>query len=274
MDNELQIAMSPVHLAAVLSDKSVTESEGMSNRLMGGLDLLMGSLELAGATALCMAPEPTGITKAACIVVGAHSMDSINAAANRVLTGQNTRTATYQTAVALAKKFGADDTAAWNIGLAIDVGVPAAFGLTVSAARVVYVRAGTFKIAEHEAVSSVRAGGHTIAKHVVISDNDLLARLALSPNMHSVSSYYSVQIAEKAISSALKANRLRIIHWANWGNNASPLELVYRSRAAVGYGLRQGKAAKETCYAVRVVLLKQTYNGKPYYVLTSYPWMG
>lgn len=38
MDNELQIAMSPVHLAAVLSDKSVTESEGMSNRLMGGLD--------------------------------------------------------------------------------------------------------------------------------------------------------------------------------------------------------------------------------------------
>ncbi|MFV9711397.1 MULTISPECIES: RNase A-like domain-containing protein [unclassified Pantoea] len=274
MDNELQIAMSPVHLAAVLSDKSVTESEGMSNRLMGGLDLLMGSLELAGATALCMAPEPTGITKAACIVVGAHSMDSINAAANRVLTGQNTRTATYQTAVALAKKFGADDTAAWNIGLAIDVGVPAAFGLTVSAARVVYVRAGTFKIAEHEAVSSVRAGGHTIAKHVAISDDDLLARLALSPNMHSVSSYYSVQIAEKAISSALKANRLRIIHWGNWGNNASPLELVYRSRAAVGYGFRQGKAAKETCYAVRVVLLKQTYNGKPYYVLTSYPWMG
>uniref|UniRef100_UPI0026A92E22 hypothetical protein n=1 Tax=Candidatus Pantoea varia TaxID=1881036 RepID=UPI0026A92E22 len=37
MDNELQIAMSPVHLAAVISDKSVTESEGMSNRLMGGL---------------------------------------------------------------------------------------------------------------------------------------------------------------------------------------------------------------------------------------------
>lgn len=92
--------------------------------------------------------------------------------------------------------------------------------------------------------------------------------------MHSVSSYYSVQIAEKAISSALKANRLSIIHWANWGNNASPLELVYRSRAAVGYGFRQGKATKETCYAVRVVLLKQTYNGKPYYVLTSYPWMG
>lgn len=274
MDNKLQIAMSPVHLAAVISDKSVTESEGMSNRLMGGLELLMGSLELAGATVLCMAPEPTGLTKAACVVVGAHSMDSINAAANRVLTGQNTRTATYQTAVALAKKFGADDKAAWNIGLAVDVGVPAAFGLSVGAARVAYVRAGTFRIAEHEAVSSVRAGGHTIAKHVAISDKDLLARLARSPNMLSVSSYYSTQIAEKSVSSALKANRLKIIYWANRGNKTSPLELVYHTRVAVGYGFRQGNATKETCYAVRVVLLKQTYNGKPYYVLSSYPWMG
>lgn len=74
MDNGFQIAMSPVQLAAVLSDKSVTESETMSNRLLGGLDLLMGSLELAGATALCMAPEPTGLTKAACIVVGTASI--------------------------------------------------------------------------------------------------------------------------------------------------------------------------------------------------------
>ena len=131
MDNELQIAMSPVQLAAVLSDKSVTESEGMSNRLLGSLDLLMGSIELAGATTLCMVPEPTGLTKAACVVVGAHSMDSIYTAINRVLTGHNTRTATYQTAVSLAKQFGADDKTAWNIGLTVDVGVPAAFGLTV-----------------------------------------------------------------------------------------------------------------------------------------------
>jgi len=274
MGNGLQIAMSPVQLAAVLSDKSVTESETMSNRLLGGLDLLMGSLELAGATALCMAPEPTGLTKAACIVVGAHSMDSINTAANRVLTGQNIRTATYQTAVALAKQFGADDKTAWNIGLTVDVGVPAAFGLSVGASRIVYVRAGTFKISEHEAVQYVKAGGHTVAKHVAIPDQELLARLARSPQMQSVSSYYSVQQAEKAISSALKANRIKIIYWANSGAGAKPLELVYRTGSAVGYGFRQGKNVKETSTAVRVVLLKQTYNGKPYYVLTSYPWMG
>lgn len=107
MDNAKQIVMSPVQLAAVLSDKAVTESEVMSNRLLGGLDLLMGSVELAGATTLCMAPEPTGLTKAACIVVGAHSMDTINAAANMIITGKDTRTAPYQAAVALAKQSGA-----------------------------------------------------------------------------------------------------------------------------------------------------------------------
>ncbi|WP_210478305.1 RNase A-like domain-containing protein [Pantoea ananatis] len=274
MDYEFQVAMSPVQLAAVLSDKSVTESEVMSNRLLGGLDLLMGSVELAGATSLCMVPEPTGLTKAACVVVGAHSLDSINAAADRIITGKDTRTATYQTAVALAKQFGADDKTAWNIGLTVDVGVPAAFGLAIGAARVVYVRAGTFKLIEHEAVTGVRAGGHTIAKHVAIPDSDLLARLSRSPQMSSVSSYYSVEIAEKAISSALKANRLKIIHWANWSNDSRPLELVYKSSTAVGYGFRQGSSARETCNAVRVVLLKKIFNGKPYYVLTSYPWMG
>jgi len=274
MDNEIQIVMSPVQLAAVLSDKTVTESEVMSNRLLGGLDLLMGSVELAGATTLCMVPEPTGLTKAGCVVVGAHSMDTINAAADRIITGKDTRTATYQAAVALAKQFGADDKTAWNIGLTVDVGVPAAFGLAIGAARVVYVRGGTFKLIEHEAIKGIKAGGHTIAKHVAIPDNELLARLARSPQMQSVSSYFSYELAEKATSSALKANRLKIIYWANWAKDPGPLELVYRSKTAIGYGFRQSSSIKETCSSVRVVLLKKFYNGKPYYVLTSYPWMG
>ncbi len=85
MDDGIKIAMSPVQLAAALSDKTVTEAETMSNSLPGGLGLIMGSLVLAGATALCIAPEPTGLTKAGCVVVGAHSLDSIHAAANQLM---------------------------------------------------------------------------------------------------------------------------------------------------------------------------------------------
>lgn len=57
MDDGIKIVMSPVQLAAALSDKSVTEGETLSNRLYGGLGLVMGTLELAGATALCMVPK-------------------------------------------------------------------------------------------------------------------------------------------------------------------------------------------------------------------------
>lgn len=80
MDDGIKIVISPVQLAAVLTDSSVTDGETLSNRLYGGLGLVMGTLELAGASALCMVPEPTGLTKAACVVIGAHSMDSINTA--------------------------------------------------------------------------------------------------------------------------------------------------------------------------------------------------
>ncbi|WP_324129944.1 hypothetical protein [Erwinia psidii] len=42
-NNGLKIVLSPVHLAAVLSDKSISESETLSNRLWGGLGLAGGS---------------------------------------------------------------------------------------------------------------------------------------------------------------------------------------------------------------------------------------
>ncbi|MGQ8774880.1 hypothetical protein ACUTQ5_10740 [Serratia sp. NA_112.1] len=52
MDDGLVVALSPVQLAAVISDKSVTEGETLSNRLWGSLELVLGALEMAGATAL------------------------------------------------------------------------------------------------------------------------------------------------------------------------------------------------------------------------------
>lgn len=64
---------------------------------------------MAGATALCIAPEPTGLTKAGCVVVGAHSLDAIQSAARQAITGQDTRSATYELAVRAAKELGADE---------------------------------------------------------------------------------------------------------------------------------------------------------------------
>lgn len=274
MSNGLQVVMSPVQLAAVLSDETVTEAETLQNRLLGGLNVAMSTVELVGATVLCAAPDPTTLTKAACVVVGAHGLDSLYAAIDQTITGRDTRTAAYQLAVDTARQFGADEMTALNIGLTVDIAVPVAFGLAIGAARIAYVRTGTFKIVEHEAIRPIKIGGHTLAKHIAIPEEDLLARLARSPHMSSVSSFYSVQQAEQVISNALKANRLKIIYWANSGAGAHPLELTYNAKSVVGYGIRQGINIKETTSTVRVVLLKQTYQGNPYYVLTSYPYMG
>lgn len=271
MDDDMKIVMSPVQLAAALSDKSITEGETLSNRLYGGLDLALGTLELTGATALCMAPEPTGLTKAACVVVGAHSLDSINTAANQVLTGRDTRTATFRATAALAKQLGADDKTAMNIGLAVDLSVPLSFALAAGAARVASVRLGKLKLAEHEAVKGIKkAGGHTIAKHVSISEADLLARLAQSPKMPLASSFVNIEQAERFISAGLKVNRWKIIYWAT-AKSESILELTWQARTVVGYGFRQGSISRLDAYAVRIVLRRQVFNGKPYYLLTSYP---
>lgn len=58
MSEGLQVVMSPVQMAAVLSDNTVTEAETLQNRLLGGLSVAMSTVELAGATILCAAPDP------------------------------------------------------------------------------------------------------------------------------------------------------------------------------------------------------------------------
>ena len=216
MDDGIKIAMSPVQLAAALSDKTVTEAETMSNSLPGGLGLIMGSLELAGATALCIAPEPTGLTKAGCVVVGAHSLDSIHAAANQLIVGRDTRTATYEAATAIAKSFGADDDTAMKIGLTVDIAVPLGFALGIGASWVAAVRAGCIKLSEHESMMGFKPGGHTLSTHVGKSDAELLARFEANKRLQYSTTFTNVRIAEKAISRALFANR-RVIKSVSGG---------------------------------------------------------
>ncbi|GLR10894.1 RNase A-like domain-containing protein [Mixta theicola] len=269
MDTELQFAVSPVQLATVLADRTVTEAEALSNRLLGGLELAMGAVELAGAAALCIVPEPTMLTKAACVVTGAHSLDSINAAAGRILTGRDVRTATFRITEALAKQLGADDSTAMSVGLTVDIAVPSAAGLAWGVPRIKYVRAGTLKLAEHEGVKKI--GGHTIKKHVAITDEKLLARLAQSPGLPAATSFYSLEQAERFISAGLRAKRLEIIRWANTARSKEALAITWYAGTKIGYGFRQGSKIKWPVNHVRIVLVCKEYRGKPYYIVSAYP---
>ncbi|WON77818.1 RNase A-like domain-containing protein [Serratia sp. UGAL515B_01] len=276
MDNNFSIAMTPLQLAAVMSDETVSES-AVGNRIWGSVNFLGGVLELAAATSLCLVPEPTGVTKAGCIIVGAHSMDTIRASAYQVYTGQQTSTIMSQLASGIAKDLGASDDTAEQIGIAVDVVLPFS---VAGAARVASVRLGQVRLMSHEAVKGIHGGGHTLKKHVGKSVEDLIDKIDRGLKSRTLdisgfsSSFPSIEVAEKAVSQTIKANRNIIRSWARStpaGSHERILKIEYSAQNTVGIIVSaESKMVSET-NKVRVVLLKEIYNKKPYYVLTAYP---
>lgn len=267
-ENGLRIVLSPVQLAAVLSDNTITEEETWSNRILGGAGLAAGVVELIGAGALCLAPDPSTLTKAACVIIGAHSLDVMNASASQVITGRETMTETYREAVNLAKEFGADDYTASEIGLTVDIAVPLSFASIAGAVRVASVRVGRIKLIEHESPTGLKPGGHTLLKHVGLSEQELRARLV---NISRASTFYNQDMAEKVISKAIRENQTRIITLVKHLPKEKSFAIDYISNTPIGFGVTKGSQNIEKLYKARVVFLTSEYNGQPYYILTAYP---
>lgn len=250
----------------------------LSNRLLGGLELALGTVELMGATALCLAPDPSLLTKAACVATGAHSMDAINTAAERILTGRNTRTATFQTAAALAKQLGASEDNALAIGLMVDIAVPFAPAMAIGAVRIAKVRMGRIRLIEHEAIKGLPGGGHTIARHVGKTPEELFQRIEKSirsGNLHPqpVGSFTSLDLAETVITAALKNARSTIKSWsaASLGSRQRSLTIVYSANRNVGIVVKPGSTVVYNANRIKIVLIRQYNNGKPYFILSAYP---
>ncbi|QPT13323.1 hypothetical protein I6G37_23265 [Serratia rubidaea] len=269
----LRVVLSPVQLAAIMSDRSVTEGETLSNRLFGGLGLAGGVVELIGAGAMCYVPDPTLLTKIGCVIVGTHSLDSIKAASNQIITGQPTTTDTYQSAIALAKTLGADDDTAYNVGLTVDIAVPLVFAAAIGAARVASVRMGKVRLIEHESMTGGKPGGHTIVRHVGLSKAVLLQRLEETKfgrfPPRSISSFTNLAIAERAISSAMSTNHTLIKNWAKYP--LRNLVITHRAVNHVGYYIQRGASEIVKTSNLKVVIEHGSFNGKPYYILTAYP---
>ena len=276
MENGFSIAMTPVQLAAVMEDETVTE-DSVSNRIWGGVGFLGSVLELASATALCLVPEPTGLTKAGCIIVGAHGLDGISSSAYQIYSGKQTASMTASATAAIASELGASAATAEQIGIAVDMVIP----FTVAgAARVASVRMGQFQLMNHEAAKGSKFGGHALKKHVGKSRQALVDKRARgiqsgTYRAGSVSSSFTSQaIAEKALSQAVKANRVAIRRWAK----STPadhkdyyLQLTHTFNKPVGILLRDGETSAVETNKFMFVFYKKSYNGKPYYLLTAYP---
>jgi len=173
----LEIVLSPLQVAAVLENDTIEESSSLTNRFWGAATVVGGALELVGASALLLVPEPTLITKVAGGALAIHGSDTTSTGLVQIITGRTRTTLTSQAAEAAAAALGADPKLAKTVGMAVDIAVPLAAGF-VGAARALAIRRGALCLASEEA-----AGGHTIARHIGRTEEQLRARLLAEPRI-------------------------------------------------------------------------------------------
>ena len=120
----LQIVLSPVQMAGILHNASISEGEVLSNRLWGGVGLVGGMLQMLVAGGMCAAPDPTMLTKVGCVVVGGHAADVVHSSFNQIIAGRPTNTKTAQAVAATAEMLGTEKETAYIIALTVDLAVP------------------------------------------------------------------------------------------------------------------------------------------------------
>lgn len=114
-------------------------------------------------------------------------------------------------------------------------------------------------------------GGHTLARHVGLTDSQLRDRLRREPRISAASTYTDRPTAERVVGAALAAGAGRIEGWRAREGRRPNLVLDYRSPdGPVGRSLRRRDSASVPC-ADAVVVLRWDEGSRDWFVLTSYP---
>ena len=117
-----------------------------------------------------------------------------------------------------------------------------------------------------------RRGGHTLARHVGKTDDELRARLARERRISAASTYPDRDTAERVVGSALQAQSARLDAWLAREGRRPNLVIDYDGspRVSIGRSIRRGSRNAEPCRSALVVLRWDEATGE-YFVLTSYP---
>lgn len=89
-----------------------------------------------------------------------------------------------------------------------------------------------------------------------------------------MSTFEKMDVAERAVSQALKANRLRILMFSKtkFIRNSNRLVLDFDTKQIVGWGIhRSAQSTPVSMTKVRVVVEFVEYNYMPRYILTAFP---
>jgi len=112
-------------------------------------------------------------------------------------------------------------------------------------------------------------GGHTLARHVARTDDELRERLARERNISAASTWSDREIAETVVAEALAAEHSRVEGWMRRGFPRANLALHYNAGRMIGRSLRRGDSQTVECTSAVIVLRADGPEG--FYVLTTYP---
>jgi len=110
-------------------------------------------------------------------------------------------------------------------------------------------------------------GGHTLARHVGKSDQELRDRLRREPDISAASSYTDQDAAERTVGMALRNERAKVAAWEKASSHPN-LVLRVTMPTVIGRSIRQGSSVARDVKSA-VVVLRWVSPG--WYVLTSYP---
>ncbi len=275
-DEGVRIILSPAQLAAVLTNESVHEGGTLGNRVIGVLRIIGCGVEGVGAGALYAAPEPTMLTKVGGTLLLAHAADQCTTGGRQLWTGRDERSLLDRGIGGLAERLGASPQAARTAGTVAEIMVPIGAGAIAGAVRAGAINSGRIRLIQHEATSTARGapGGHTIMKHIGQTEAQMRKRLADTANARipppAISTFDDIASAERFISSAFQSQKAAIEVWALSSSTANFVKVVPMGRV-VGQGVVRATGQLQPMTSLRLVLKKQTYNGMPYYILTSFP---
>jgi hypothetical protein len=113
-------------------------------------------------------------------------------------------------------------------------------------------------------------GGHTLARHVGRTDDQLRDRLEHEQNISAASTYTDRQTAERAVAMAIRDERQKIDRWMERGSRRPNLVVDYTDPDdAVGRVMYRRAMGSVPCDHAIAVL--KADGPRDYYVLTSYP---
>lgn len=116
-----------------------------------------------------------------------------------------------------------------------------------------------------------RRGGHTLSRHVGLTDAQLRERLRRDRRISAASTYTDRATAESAVAAAIAASRKRVDRWEQRQGSRANLVIDWPGDGRVlGRSLRKGDRAPVPCTRA-LVILKWDETSEIFYVLTSYP---